>query len=806
MLPQNRGEVALTSWKVGFDQRSTTLDKYATADLDRFVAQVLHRIATTGDTQNVRIDIEAGGNGPRLLSPLYSSNAARRRADKAGNGRAQAIDTYVSTSLRQGLAASGKTPAEVDQLMGQLMPDGRTNSVGRAQPRQGTVSLVKSFGLDPVAVHQPSAMPPVMLSVDFQDVIAQIPARQLRRIPGLGTNYQQIKANLLNQYPRMRDNADPMIQWDDANQRLAISYHPYTLLGVYPQLARHLSALAARLRPHHRGERELVMINTFGTVHGRDYVYGEGAALTEAGRRKAHNFDYGTYNAIFTDNAIRAFNNNLPKLSPRRAASALLKNNSRGFIIGDVHDRPDTWRYLQENLADLATRHKIGTLYVEGLYREQQPLLDAYFASADEKPSGPLAEFMTRSDASWKRPYPTNMTGVLELAKSLGVRVVGTDDLSSVSVDIHDFAIPEDWAAVRGLRNNTMVESIIAGDAAGRAGKKYIVVTGLYHAHTAPGVTSSQGARADAGVPGLSQVLNIPAVLARSRRTAPAAGPSTGTAGPDRIVTSLKFLVENKDNRHGGPNAAHGPLGLVHVLGSMFAHGRPLTSDPALKTLPALHAGYARQVGQGAGQADLPVAALDQPALRAGTGLRHQLRAHRGRDRPDHPHREGPRRRSVETCRPSTSWSNYTGQKLRTAKDFGQITNWMINAGRGSAGLVVVYTEGNEIGHVFNVTYGKHGVVFLDGQTGKLAVLPAGVSELKFVPSEGTFRLGNGESRCSPAPGAHRRTRRTSSSRRPPRKVTAWSAWRRRRASCVATKPRSTPPPGWSSSSSARRS
>ena len=180
---------------------------------------------------------------------------------------------------------------------------------------------------------------------------------------------------------------------------------------------------------------------------------------------------------------------------------------------------------------------------------------------------------------------------------------------------------------------------------------------------------------------------------------------------------------------------------------SIFGRRVRLAPDPALKTLPALHAGTPGKWVKGLVKKTYPWLRSINP--RFGRGPEYATNCVLTAVATDQTIRTG----KVRTAGPSSVspeylLEQYTGQKLRTATGFGQITNWMINAGRGSAGLVVVYTKGNEIGHVFNVTYGEHGVVFLDGQTGKLAVLPDGVSELKFVPSEGTFHFGEkGEER-----------------------------------------------------------
>ena len=70
---------------------------------------------------------------------------------------------------------------------------------------------------------------------------------------------------------------------------------------------------------------------------------------------------------------------------------------------------------------------------------------------------------------------------------------------------------------------------------------------------------------------------------------------------------------------------------------------------------------------------------------------------------------------------------------------YAAITEAMTKAGRGARGIVIVGVQGMPIGHVFNVVHDENGVVFLDGQQGRQAVLPARFQSLEFLPTSDGF-------------------------------------------------------------------
>jgi hypothetical protein len=84
---------------------------------------------------------------------------------------------------------------------------------------------------------------------------------------------------------------------------------------------------------------------------------------------------------------------------------------------------------------------------------------------------------------------------------------------------------------------------------------------------------------------------------------------------------------------------------------------------------------------------------------------------------------------------PPDHLTNYGGRSAETATGYQPIVDAMAAAGPGARGMVSVKGRGAGHAHVFNVFHDSHGVVFLDGQTGRHADLPADFQTLQFLPT-----------------------------------------------------------------------
>ncbi|MDN3359680.1 toxin glutamine deamidase domain-containing protein [Actinomadura sp. DC4] len=84
--------------------------------------------------------------------------------------------------------------------------------------------------------------------------------------------------------------------------------------------------------------------------------------------------------------------------------------------------------------------------------------------------------------------------------------------------------------------------------------------------------------------------------------------------------------------------------------------------------------------------------------------------------------------------------SRYRGRDPVEVAGYHAIVNAVLAAGVGARGIVVVSVGGRRFDHAFNVVHDdRNGVVFLDGQTGRQAELPAGFQSLQFLPTSHGF-------------------------------------------------------------------
>jgi len=74
---------------------------------------------------------------------------------------------------------------------------------------------------------------------------------------------------------------------------------------------------------------------------------------------------------------------------------------------------------------------------------------------------------------------------------------------------------------------------------------------------------------------------------------------------------------------------------------------------------------------------------------------------------------------------PNAEWQHNTS--------YDSIIDDMDKRGVGSRGVVYV-SRPDGTAHVFNVVHDRNGVVFLDGQTGKLGTLEKDVTEVRYMP------------------------------------------------------------------------
>src|SRR5262249_52825115 len=140
---------------------------------------------------------------------------------------------------------------------------------------------------------------------------------------------------------------------------------------------------------------------------------------------------------------------------------------------------------------------------------DYQQYVDMYHESGEVPPQ--LARFARKYEAShFERHgnrHDVGLTNLLTRARQAGIRVVGIDDAAARQ----DRTSPT-FGSDRVRKMNILAEAIIRRDRVGQEGK-YIVLVGRKHANThAYEYVGPYDARVPAGIPGLAQLLNVPAV------------------------------------------------------------------------------------------------------------------------------------------------------------------------------------------------------------------------------------------------------------------------------------------------------
>lgn len=226
-------------------------------------------------------------------------------------------------------------------------------------------------------------------------------------------------------------------------------------------------------------------------------------SVYEQALRAMRAFDYSTFDETFTEAALDAIEGNLDTMNAAEVIQALL-DTYKGFLIVEQHQDPDSKQFLMENIQGVMGA-AVNTIYVEHIrFGEYQHLVDEYLSSAPESPMPTmLAKFLASSDRSLNLHGPNNLTGLVQMAKKRGVRVVGIDDTAGQTLGKQERP-PTEWGEERVTRMNYIAQQIINDDQEKHGGGKYAVLLGAAHAHTHIGV--------ERGVAGMSQLLNVPAL------------------------------------------------------------------------------------------------------------------------------------------------------------------------------------------------------------------------------------------------------------------------------------------------------
>jgi hypothetical protein len=174
-----------------------------------------------------------------------------------------------------------------------------------------------------------------------------------------------------------------------------------------------------------------------------------------------------------------------------------------GITFGEAHGDPSTKKFISRHLGTMAASG-VNTLYMEHFRAEHQEHLDKFLAGESMSPE--LHRYVLNHDLR-HNGGKSRLRNVLKAARAHGVRVRAIDSQTAASPD----GAGQGGKAIREAAMNHVAHEAITGDA-GRDGGKYAILTGAAHNNTQPPTTYGYRQGFERGAPGLSQLLDIPAV------------------------------------------------------------------------------------------------------------------------------------------------------------------------------------------------------------------------------------------------------------------------------------------------------
>lgn len=242
--------------------------------------------------------------------------------------------------------------------------------------------------------------------------------------------------------------------------------------------------------------------DAFGEPVAREQVVLRRQRRADAGHKLVQRPNFRGYDTLFTPTKVNTLKGHIQNKSPGDAVKSMLEDNDfPGVTIGEVHNSPDSKKFIVDNLESFKDAG-VDTLYIEQFrVDEHQDDLDAYFKTG--KMPEALAQYLKFQEDKHGVPFPDDLRGLLEKAQELGLRVRGIDSMDAkADPEVRDTVDKTTWTEQRVARMNALADDVITNDQ-GRKGK-YIVLAGQAHNNTHRGGSE--------GIPGLSQLQKIPAV------------------------------------------------------------------------------------------------------------------------------------------------------------------------------------------------------------------------------------------------------------------------------------------------------
>lgn len=169
--------------------------------------------------------------------------------------------------------------------------------------------------------------------------------------------------------------------------------------------------------------------------------------------------------------------------------------NQPGLLIGGEHGDNTHREPIMDMLESgaLSAGNKTGLLFIEELPQSSQQEIDTFLESSDEMPPK-LKKYLELLSTN----YACDFVRMMELARANGVRVVGTDaEEAKIQETVASAIHHERRCAAQNKVSLDIMKQAIAKDPT----QKFVALIGAAHSNTHAG-----------GVPGLSQLLGVPAV------------------------------------------------------------------------------------------------------------------------------------------------------------------------------------------------------------------------------------------------------------------------------------------------------
>jgi len=316
---------------------------------------------------------------------------------------------------------------------------------------------------------------------------------------------------------------DPKIKFNKLPPSIEVDYTAQQLQDQYPKFFSHLN----RLRVINLDNLTATLNHKSGLPIVIDQVYGIGNTKQDSILREekhkelvskiaktSNEFDYsGTDDGITNRSSQRnykalleeipAANEDIITTLTKKDGAMSLLEQEEGLVVGEEHSKEENRKFVLNNL-DKLKKEGVNTIYLEAIRSDYQTLVNEYLQPENDEMPPELLRFLKAKE--------TEGIGYLELVQEIkktgGIRVVGIDAPEATSRPYESLNDRE--IAREAAMNLVAAETINKTDKENRNGGKYIVLTGRAHSNTQKFRENNLGFKR--GIPGLSQMLDVPAI------------------------------------------------------------------------------------------------------------------------------------------------------------------------------------------------------------------------------------------------------------------------------------------------------